>query len=233
MYKSYFYFLKLHKMAWPNLENTASKTDEPIVGLEWDQRTEWVQNIVNWQLGQNFEKRVRKEELDWDIDAVLEDLKENCVKIEENVEMMWYDWDIVHIEIPPYKNFEWLNFDYFVSYENVDFILVYGGKTPEYEENLYSVKDVSKLLQAINSYMTERHVTNDWAMDYEKELWGNNLTCKAWDYLKAITWLDDEYWLSEDNLLHCCDSLCGFINEEDYKYIIRKARLFWKLLAKK
>ena len=142
------------------------------------------------------EREEKKLELMWNTNAILDDLKENHVKIEKNKKIMWYKWKIVHIDLPAIWNFNWFKFNYFVSYERV--------VEDEFERNflfgdqLYSMKDVSELLQAMNEYMKELQGKNDWDMDYEDKLkyrTTNTCRCNIWDYLKYITWLDSIYWL--------------------------------------
>lgn len=187
-------------MAWSEKEKQPFNVDESASDLEWDTKSWKVQGAINLQLGQNFEGRGWEKNLDWDTDAILNDLKENHVKIED-AEMMWYRWKKVHIELPSYRNFEWFNFDYFVSddiFNKKDF-----EKEPELQEKSYSMSDVSKLLQAMNRYITEHQGTNDGDMDYENELkyWETEkYRCNAWDCLRAITWLDYFYWLSDKDV---------------------------------
>ena len=144
------------------------------------------------------EKKEREEKLKWDTDAILKDLKENHVKIEENAKMMWYKWKKVHIYLPAVWDFEWFKFDYFVS--DCEVLKKNFAKKPELEKRSYSMKDVSKLFQAMNEYMSELQGKNDWNMDYENELtcWGTKRNvCNAGDCLKAITWLNVSYRLRD------------------------------------
>jgi hypothetical protein len=142
-------------------------------------------------------------ELFWNRNAILSDLDENHVTVEEDVEMMWYKWEKVHIDLPAVWNFEWFKFDYFVSYDCVtkkDF-----EKEPELENKSYSTNDVWNLLKAMNKYMAELGCKTDyWQMDYENVLkyWEkyNTWCCKAWDCLQRITWLKRTCWLSDKNM---------------------------------
>ena len=49
-------------------------------------------------------------ELFWNEEAVLKDLRENHVKIEE-VELFWRICEIAHIDLPPVSDFQWLKMD--------------------------------------------------------------------------------------------------------------------------
>ena len=140
------------------------------------------------------------EDLKWDKDGILNALKENpkYIKIEENAEVMWYNWKKVHINLPKVWKFEWYKFDYFVS----DFSLTKKNfeKNHELEKKSYSMNDVSNLLKAMNEFMAALECKTDWDMKYESELryWERDTwRCYAWEYLKAITWLNSWYWLSD------------------------------------
>ena len=213
-----------------------------------------VENIENnWMTEKNGtedkkEDNEKIEELWWDTtDAILNDLKENHVRIEENVEMLWYKWKIVHIDLPAVWNFEWFKFDYFVSDTRVTKKLFEKKKLFERESKLekksYSMKDISQLLQAVNKYMAELKWNNDGSMDYEQELmyWSKNRKeqCKAWYYLSAITWLTSFYWLSDKDIdwkknshaFWCCDwDNCYFYRCDNEGFIANlEAHVFLRL----
>jgi len=175
-------------------------------------------------------------DLKWNTNIILNDLKENHVKVEENAEMMWCKWKKVHIDLPAVWDFEWFKFDYFISDEAVykrDF-----EKKSELEEKSYSMSDISKLLQAMNRYMIELKGKNDWDMDYEKELkyWETEkYRCDTWDCLKAITWLDYWYWLSDKDVAWKQGSRAIWVCDRDYCSFLRfdfgnyRANLFLRL----
>ena len=162
-------------------------------------------------------------------------LKENCVKVEENVEYMWYKWKKVHIDLPEIKwKFEWFKFEYFVSNESVRQDTFQSN--PELEEKSYSMKDVCGLLWAMNRYMKAMGVITDSIPNLKFWQTNRHSTCKAWDYLKQIAWLDSWYWLNdkkvdwEENLCvvawSCVgeDCLFDFDGHDD-----SEAKLFLKL----
>ena len=181
-----------------------------------------------------------KEKLKWDTDAILDDLRKNYVKIEENVRMLWYEWKKVHINLPAVWNFEWFKFEYFVSYDEVE---KYDFESkPQLEKKSYSMNDVSKLLQAMNKYMDVYGIKTDWNMDYENELkcWETDRwRCKAWSCLKAITWLDYMCWLKDKDTGRRDRLRALWLCSKDYDYDICcfdrdngvnfDARLFLKL----
>ena len=193
----------------------------------WDEdlksRLEW---LTDKQKDKLFEilKYEKLKRLIWKKEEILKYTKENYVTVEKNAEMMWYKWKIVDIDLPSVWNFEWFKFKYFASDNNV-----YTCKyPPELEKKSYSMNDVWKLLKAINSYMVELQGISDENIDYEDDLQyleTGNYRCNAWDCLKAITWLDNLYWLSDKYVawiegshrildphitLNCYGSCCDF-----------------------
>lgn len=169
---------------------------------------------------------VERDELYWDKEKILENLKEKCVKVEENVEYMWHKWKKVHIDLPEIEwKFGWFKFECFVSNESVlkrDF-----ESNPELEKKSYSMGDVWGLLWAMNKYMQAMWVETDWDMNYENDLkiWKtDNYRCDAWDCLKQITWLDFWYWLRDKNVdskknsrsvWNCNFDYCDFIRSDN------------------
>ena len=145
-----------------------------------------------------------KEKLIWNTDAILEDLRKNHVIIEEDVLMMWYRWKKVHIDLPAVWSFEWYKFDCFVSYGYEKIEMQYFNREYDLKHKSFSMKEISELLQAINKYMAELQGEHDEYMDYENinvvKFWNDEsrkLNCKAWDCLRAITWLNWYYWTSD------------------------------------
>ena len=215
-------WVKKAKTAKENLlkeyEEKLAKADAEISDAENSYNEAQVAH--RWKVEDEEKSSDWKESLRWDTDAILRDLKENHVKIEENAKMMWYKWRKVHIELPAVWNFEWFKFNYFVSN---DYVTKWNfEKKSELEEKSYSMSDVSKLLQAMNKYMIELGGKNDGDMDYENKLkfWETETyRCEAWDCLKAITWLDVWYWMKDKDVAGrqnsranwgCRDYDCGF-----------------------
>ena len=166
----------------------------------------------------------------WNTDAIRDDLKKNYVKIEENAEMMWYKWKKVHITLPSIWSFEWYKFGYFIS-DNMVKKWEFENNPNLGEKSLFSMCDISKLLQAINKYMVEFWGKNDMNVDYENELqyWRTkNYRCNAWDCLRTITWLCDWYWLSDKDVawrkdshaIWYCFHTCCYFNrsDDDFNY---------------
>lgn len=65
------------------------------------------------------EKRKPNPELLYNKEAVINDLKENHVKIIKNQEMLWHHWKIVQIVLPAVWKFEWRTFRFFVSSKSI------------------------------------------------------------------------------------------------------------------
>jgi hypothetical protein len=180
---------------------------------------------------------VERDELYWDKDKILENLKQKVV-VEENVNYMWYKWKKVHITLPEVEwKFEWFKFEYFVSDETV--YKKYFESKPELVDKSYSMKDVWKLLKAMNRYMQAMGIDTDWDIDYENDLkyWkkGGKYRCNAWDCVKNIAWLDDWYWLKDYNVewkrysraaWTCVGSRCQFLG---FDYSDYNAKLFLRL----
>ena len=125
-------------------------------------------------------KLLKQDELDreksiWNIDAILEDLKENYVNIEENKEMLNKKWEIIHINLPAIWKFNWFNFDCFTS--NYSEYLYLKDWNEKYKEKSYSMEELQKLYEAIIKYMKEYWIDAD---EYD-----------AHEYLSRITWLDN------------------------------------------
>lgn len=160
-------------------------------------------------------------ELFWNKEAILKDLKENYVNVEENAEMMWQKWKKVHIELPAVWNFKWFKFDYFVSYK--DFYPNEFKSEQKFVDQSYSMKDIWELLNAMNKYMKELWINIDTNMDYENDLqyWETQkFGCEAWDCIKEIAWLNYLYWLKDRTWLngiaafHCNMKNCFFYDEK-------------------
>lgn len=164
------------------------------------------------------QEQSRKTEVYGNVDLLIEDLKKKHVKVEENVEMKWYEWKILHIDLPAKWDFRWLKFDFFVS-ESINVGIFMASKW-----SLYSMKEISRLFWAINSYMKASWVNIDWDINYEKDLkyreGKNNKWCsEAWKIFKEITGLEDSYYLEdrddENNTIvfNCSGDDCWFFRD--------------------
>jgi len=170
----------------------------------------------------------------WNKDAILDELKEKYVDIENDVEMVWYKWKIVHINLPVVWNFKWFKFDYFVSESSVrknEF-----ESNPELEEKSYCMDDIWRLLCAVDEYMKELGVKIGEVKKQEGYIryWIEGVfNFDAWDCLKKIAWLDKEYRLSDKNIAwygsritwNCSNEDCSFdsyIREYNRNYLFLK-----------
>lgn len=216
-------------------EKKIAEADKDIV--EKSKTYKEAQIDYRWEVGEEIEVKDINKKLYWNKEKILENLKEKCVKVEENVEYMWYNWKKVHIDLPEIEwKFGWFKFEYFVSNESVlkrDF-----ERNAELEKKSNSMKDVWGLLWAMNKYMQAMGVETDWDMDYKYDLkyWKtNNYRCDAWDCLKQITWLDYRYWLMDKNVdskknsraaWYCNDGNCSFNRIDNDNF---NANLFLRL----
>ena len=155
-------------------------------------------------------------ELFWNVDAILRDLKKNHIE-EHDAEEMWYKWKRVHIDLPAVWDFNWFEFDYFVSKNTIS--------QREFKQNLelekksHSFWSISKLLEKLNKYMKELWVETDWNMDYRAALMYYSTDCHncvVWNHLKDITGLSSRYWVKGTTgwlnvgCWRCSDDYCGF-----------------------
>lgn len=201
----------IDKLSWDNCKKSIfQKLSDRKRELTW---------ILKWD---EWEGTEIKSELYWNADAILRDLKENCVKVEENVEMMWYKWKKVKINLPKIKwKFEWKVFEYFVSEERMRSKSLENNS--ELRSKSYSMKEVWELLRAINRYMKVYGVKTDRRKKYEDFLipwvFNRSLRSEAWECLKYITNLDSCYWLQDKSgksvvkrniYWFCVDDYCYF-----------------------
>lgn len=210
---------------------------------------------INTPTGWDSEKNLRIQEvtgekkdelfetLFWNTEAVLNDLKENHVKVEENVEFMWYEWKFFHIDLPSVGDFKWSKFDFFISKDQLEIW--------EFESNLdlenqsYSMKDVGEFLGLLRIYMKEYWISLDPNMDFCKDLRERetyNAWCDTWECLSYIMdikgdhhyFLKDKEWNdlraewifgydSDWNNTICC------FQYKKTKYFFQKANLLLKL----
>ena len=147
----------------------------------WDDelksRLEWLTDEQKDKLFEMLKQdRLDREKSMWNIDAILEDLKENHVNIEGNKEILNKKWIIMHINLPAIWKFNWFKFECFISnyLESVNL----EDWNEEYKEKSYSMEEILKLYEAIIKYMKEHWVDAD---EYD-----------AHEYLLKITWLDDD-----------------------------------------
>jgi len=220
------------------------KQVDRIIAREWsNEKLEILREMVDGQIKKKADVNDKKEELYWNKDAILKDLKENHVTVYENQEMMWYKWKIVEINLP-WAWEDYNPFKYFVSYKLVRKDTFESN--PELEKNSYSMEEVWNLLKAINNYMKAMGVEIDTDVDYENDLktWEhytkkgklNNHKSVAWDCFNDIAWLNDWYWLKDKDVAWSVGSRAHWHNNFDYSEIVPtfyndlySAHLFLKL----
>lgn len=167
--------------------------------MQWTSKKWWFLSSIFW-LKKWKNVWCLKKELIWSKDLVIQDLKENYVKIEENQKMLWYKWKKVFIDIPAVWKFKWFKFNCFVSYDRIN--IKDFESNPDFEKFSYSRKDISKALNSMNDYNELYELAIDKYTDYENDLqldkssrMGLIFICTAWDLLKGLLWLDYWYWL--------------------------------------
>ncbi len=203
---------------------------------EKEQAHKAAQIDYRWKVEEETKVKDTKEELYWDKEKILKNLKQKVV-VDKNTNYMWYTWKKVHITLPEVEwKFDWFKFEYFISNKTVykkDF-----ESNPELENKSYSPEEVWNLLKAMNKYMQAMGVETDWDMDYEKDLKYRkvyNTWCDSWDCLKDIAWLDYLLWLKQKNVNWKINSrvywdtrnlsCCFWISVWEYSY----ANLFLRL----
>ena len=156
------------------------------------------------------------EELHWDKNAVLENIKKYCVSkkdiIKSSTSKEWdigvmepFKWKMVRLVLPATWNFKWLKFECFISDEGI-----HRGDIRRHEDlnkDVLTLKEVWDLLRAINEYMQEYGILTDWYTDYENHVDFNNPDnkeselCIAWDCLTTILSLDKDetFWIYEND----------------------------------
>ena len=195
------------------------KVEDKVEVWEWTSEDKWL------------------ESLRWKKDEILNALRTNEKYVKkERAEVMWHEWEKVHINLPEVWKFKWFKFEYFVSDGEVT--RKNFEANPELVKRSYSMKDVWELLKAMNEFMAALGCETDWDMNYENELkyWKTDtIGCYAWECLKDITWLNSLYWLSDKNVTWRtgsraswrCDCDYCFFDRDDYDYC--SSNLFLRL----
>lgn len=162
-------------------------------------------------LRQEHKKRTEEYE---NVDSLVEDLKKNHVKVEKHVEMVWHEWKKIYIDLPAKWDFKWFKFNFFVSKSiNVSKLMINDSTS-------CSMKEISELFWAINSYMKASWVNTDWNIDYAKELKYRERdkrarSSKVWKIFKEITGLEGNYFLEDrddesNSIVFDCSGDCWF-----------------------
>lgn len=204
-----------------NIPNNISRIIIPRKTLDEEKKKEILANL-NWVSDKDIqriweamkkaeEKRLQREKEEKEnsekkselIKTILEYLKKNHIKVEENQERFWYKWRVVHLHFPASKSysslppveryFAWFDFDYFESYDRVD--MENFESNWELEKKSYSIKDIAELLNTIRKYMMVCWVYIDEGVDFENDLnnWKtDNYGCDTWDCLAKLMWMSSK-----------------------------------------
>jgi hypothetical protein len=126
----------------------------------------------------------------------LDDLKKNYITAEEDVEVLWFRWRKVHVNLPAIWKFKWFKFDYFAWDEKDDKLHRHNCTEYDFERNLelreksYSYEEIDRLYTAIREYFSEFEIKID------------N------DDLRKLLYLNTTYFLR--NRYHKLDRCCGY-----------------------
>ena len=98
-------------------------------------------------------------ELFWKEEAILNDLKKNHVKIEE-VELFWRICEIVHIDLPPVNDFQWLKMD----------VLLIRGWIESLQQSVWLDNIDNNASDKISQFL---NCVSDYMKSYWIDLWKN------------------------------------------------------------
>lgn len=193
------------------------KADEPDARLK---PLEILQQETHGKLMDSLVKKQAEKE-----NEILKDLEANHVKIEPNIDYMWYEWTRIRIDLPAVWNFQWYKFDGFATKEDPDNF--FDVNSQEERQKLQSIDDVKDIPDAVMNYMEESLKMNHWKQF--SRLQKNEFSILAW--LGEIAWLDYDLLLSDLNLgyaynkrwftysfatLSCSGDRLGIIWQDEY-----------------
>ena len=163
--------------------NTPTSWDEELRSImEWlsDEKRDELLKMLKQDKKEREETTL--DSLRWNKDAILKNLRENYVKIEENVYNSYIcKWKRIQINLPKVWDFEWSKLTLFASnwYEKKS---DFEGRRAE--SMSYSAKELAdKVLIPLKRYM--------------RELWVEIDTWDTGGCLKIITGLKNRYWLTD------------------------------------
>ena len=164
-------------------------------------------------------------------ESIIRDLRDNHVKIEEDVEMMWCRWKRIYIELPAVWSFEWFKFSWFIPNESIKISDLWQHW--ELIEKSYSVKEVYELLHAITMYMRELWISIDDRIDFDGySSYRDVFRFESWNILKSIAGTSDQYYLrdSDSSLIDSCAMWINYGGNSLFsKYWGDTAKLFMKV----
>lgn len=191
------------------------------------------------ELNNNQEKREPNPELFWNEEAIIKDLKENYIKIEDDAEIMWKKWKIVHINLPKIWDFDWLNFKCFIWNDALwpdEYDEIYNKLNNQF----YTNEELFNILSSFTKYLNTFWIKNK----EETEIYNTGgyvtryINRNIWKYLKDIFKVDDpNNWLYGTKTgknhkwgISFKSNEVRFLYDSEYSQIIRDA--FVNLLLK-
>ena len=165
-------------------------SDELKLFLEWlsvEQKNELLKILMK----EKEERWEIKEELIWFEAGVLNDIRKNYVTIDEDVEMMWYKWRRVHIDLPKVWNVNWFKFDCFIL--DMECPAEHLDEVPELIDKSYSREEITGLLRALNMYMHAYWV-------------------KMWGKYRYVSDFENCFWYAG----HCLKEILNFTQDDYY-----------------
>jgi hypothetical protein len=187
----------------------------------WNTWNDWknlvIEVLKTHDLANSLQTWELKKELIWKEDAIIKDLKENCVRpwgdrllkkskgkfilkweVKKKDPYDWLKWRIIEVGIPTVENFIWSSSSYFISDSEI-WVQKWDFESGWFETIACSVEDVTKFLESIRTYFGVYWVKIDENIDYENDLWIWNDTrhwCLAGTIMKQLLNLrDGTYWL--------------------------------------
>ena len=175
------------------------------------------------------DKENREKAKDIKLNKIISDIKENHVKIEDWIKMLWCTWKKIHVDLPAIWNFKGYNFDFFLSNESRK----ENDLNPELTENSFSMNEITKILKELNSYLYENWIELDNWVDFNKQMrfrenehiikkdwikfWNyENMSNKTWEILKKITGLNWMYWLKDKQGPNWKTTQVGWFSHHNY-----------------
>ena len=131
------------------------------------------------------------------LNYILNNLKRNHVRCEENIELYGKKWKIIHLELPSVWKFEWYKFNCFVTKDSVDLNSIKSSS--KIKNKMYTIDEIWEFMTKFNQYLNECWIYTDGDIDYTDIF---SFSCgkksKVWKYIERISWISDRYLFRND-----------------------------------